>query len=131
MSRLHSQPHITHSITSYQRLGQLVAKIADHDEQEFYQKYRLEFMQALSKIVSKKNNTNVLMHLQGYFKKQLNKAQKAELSKLIIAYREGTMPLLAPLTLINHYLREYPDPYLQMQKYLNPYPEDLRLRYGM
>lgn len=122
---------MAHSVNSYKSLGQLVANIADYDEEEFYQIYRLRFMQTLSKMVSKKRHTNVLMHLQGYFKTKLTKPQKAELTQLIKAYHEGTMPLLAPLTLINHYLLEYPDPYLSQQKYLKPYPEELRLRYGM
>ena len=38
------------------------------------------------------------------------------------------MPLLAPLTLLRHYLREYPNAYLAQQIYLNPYPDTLKLR---
>ncbi|MBT0412211.1 DUF1722 domain-containing protein, partial [Morganella morganii] len=38
---------------------------------------------------------------------------------------------LAPLTLITHYLSEYPDNYLNNQRYFNPYPQSLRLRYGL
>ena len=121
---------MAHSIASYQSLGRLVAEVAQYDNEAFFAKYRLEFMQALSKRANRKSHTNVLMHLQGYFKKKLSKQQKAELTTLISAYRAGTMPLLAPLTLINHYLREFPDPYLSIQKYFNPYPEALRLRYG-
>ena len=53
-----------------------------------------------------------------------------ELSQQIDAYREGLMPLMVPLTLINHYLLEHPKSYLAQQAYLNPYPESLKLRYG-
>ncbi|WP_368876303.1 DUF1722 domain-containing protein, partial [Proteus mirabilis] len=49
----------------------------------------------------------------------------------ILEYRQGIQPLLAPLTLINHYLSEYPDNYLSKQKYFYPYPQSLRLRYGL
>ena len=122
---------MAHSVQSYRYLGQLVASIADYDLAEFYLIYRLCFMQALVNMASKKRHTNVLMHIQGYFKKKLSKAQKAELSELIIAYHDGLMPLLAPLTLIKHYLLQYPDPYLSQQTYFNPYPEALRLRYGL
>ncbi|MEG2831082.1 MAG: DUF1722 domain-containing protein, partial [Edwardsiella sp. (in: enterobacteria)] len=72
----------------------------------------------------------VLQHVQGYFSPRLNPAQRAELSQLILQYRQGVQPLLAPLTLINHYLREYPDDYLASQRYFSPYPDALRLRYG-
>ncbi|MGL5531975.1 MAG: DUF1722 domain-containing protein, partial [Plesiomonas shigelloides] len=56
--------------------------------------------------------------------------QRKELSHLIDRYRRGTQPLLAPLTLLRHYLEEHPDPYLTQQVYFEPYPEALLLRYG-
>ncbi|MEH0232494.1 DUF1722 domain-containing protein, partial [Klebsiella pneumoniae] len=40
----------------------------------------------------------------------------------------GLLPILAPLTLLKHYLAEYPDRYLQAQNYFDPYPQDLALR---
>lgn len=122
---------MAHSPADYKSLGNFVANIAGHDINEFYLEYRTRFMRAISNHATRKNNTNVLMHLQGYFKRALDKKQKAELSDLIHAYRKGNMPLLAPLTLINHHLNQNPDPYLQQQSYLNPYPESLRLRYGL
>lgn len=33
-----------------------------------------------------------------------------------------------PVTLIQHYVRKYKEPYLAMQSYLNPHPLDLQLR---
>jgi hypothetical protein len=38
---------------------------------------------------------------------------------------------LAPLTLLKHYLAEYPDRYLQTQNYFDPYPQALALRLGV
>ncbi|MDG4870038.1 DUF1722 domain-containing protein, partial [Guyparkeria sp. 1SP6A2] len=87
-------------------------------------------MQALTHRISRKNNTNVLMHIQGYFKRSLTAQQKAELARVIDEYRQGLLPLLAPLTLIKHYLSMYPDEYLSQQRYLDPHPQALRLRYG-
>lgn len=122
---------MAHSPTAYKELGKFVADIANHDLDAFFVEYRSRFMQAITHRATRKNNTNVLMHLQGYFKRRLDKQQKAELADLIHAYRKGEMPLLAPLTLINHHLNRNPDPYLQQQSYLNPYPNSLRLRYGL
>ncbi len=42
--------------------------------------------------------------------------------------RYWLLPILAPLTLLKHYLAEYPDRYLQAQNYFDPYPQDLALR---
>ncbi|UNB80312.1 DUF1722 domain-containing protein [Klebsiella pneumoniae] len=39
--------------------------------------------------------------------------------------RRAALPILAPLTLLKHYLAEYPDRYLRAQNYFDPYPQDL------
>ncbi|EEY99831.1 DUF523 and DUF1722 domain-containing protein [Vibrio sp. RC586] len=122
---------MAHHPESYRALGKLVANVKQYPLDTFIQEYRLGLMQALAHRASRKNNTNVLMHLQGYFKRSLNKLQKAELSQVIESYRLGELPLLAPLTLLKHYLALYPDGYLDQQRYLNPYPSELKLRYGL
>ncbi|MEZ8987705.1 hypothetical protein BCT94_16315 [Vibrio breoganii] len=130
----HSRYKLTlmaHHPDSYKELGQLVARVADYDPEEFFQLYRVKFMEALTNRASRKNNSNVLMHIQGYFKKWLSSQEKQELRKVIDEYREGLLPLLSVLTLIKHYLSLYPDEYLQNQKFLDPHPQELRLRYSL
>ena len=122
---------MAHCPVAYKALGRMVAEIADWDLDEFYHSYRLQFMEAIKNRANRRNNTNVLMHLQGYFKRDLDKQQKKELADLIMDYRLGNMPLLAALTLINHHLQQNPDAYLQTQVFLNPYPQELKLRYAM
>lgn len=39
---------------------------------------------------------------------------------MILHYRDGLLPILAPLTLLKHYMAEYPDRYLQTQNYFDP-----------
>lgn len=142
--RFHSRYKLTlmaHYPIAYRELGQLVASMSQYksvgsnDKQkyleQFYLDYREKLMQALRHRATRRNNTNVLMHLQGYFKRVLNRMQKAELAKLIDDYRLGYLPLLVPVTLIKHYLAMYPDPYLQQQHFLSPYPQELGLRYGL
>lgn len=122
---------MAHHPESYKELGRLVAKVSEYEPQEFFEMYRLKFMQALTNRASRKNNSNVLMHIQGYFKKWLSSQEKQELRRVIDEYRDGLLPLLSPLTLIKHYLTLYPDAYLQDQKYLQPHPQELRLRYPL
>ena len=38
------------------------------------------------------------------------------------------VPLIVPVTLLNHYVRKYDQPYLKQQVYLNPHPIALKLR---
>jgi uncharacterized protein YbgA (DUF1722 family) len=64
----------------------------------------------------------------GYFKKQLSADEKQELLEIFGAYRAGHVPLIVPVTLLNHYLRKYRQDYLADQTYLNPHPLALKLR---
>ncbi len=130
----HSRYKLTlmaHHPESYKELGTLVANIKQYDIDEFYSQYRLKLMEAMKHRSSRKTNTNVLMHIQGYFKKSLSSAEKQELAQVIHDYRTGELPILAPITLLKHYLNNHPDDYLNQQKYLNPYPQELKLRYGL
>ncbi|WP_298773555.1 DUF523 and DUF1722 domain-containing protein [uncultured Shewanella sp.] len=121
---------LSHHLESYRKLGQLLGTKSTLSIEQLGEKYILLLMNALRHLASKKSHTNTLQHLQGYFKKHLNKNKRAELSKAIASYRKGLTPLLVPLTLIKHYLLEFPNEYLSQQAYLNPHPETLKLRYG-
>lgn len=121
---------LAHNQQQYRALGRLLAEQKELSE-TFSKDYIEGIMAALRQPATRANHTNVLQHIQGYFGQQLNKDQKAELSTLIMDYHDGVQPLLAPLTLLRHYLREYPNDYLQGQRYLNPYPADLKLRYAL
>ena len=85
-------------------------------------------MDALELKATIRKNSNVLFHLMGYFKKQLTSDEKQEVIDLIEQYRKEYLPLIVPITLINHYVRKYRQPYLSMQTYLNPHPLALKLR---
>ncbi|PQJ84348.1 YbgA family protein [Aliivibrio sifiae] len=122
---------MSHSTVGYKNLGKLVAKVAEYDINEFFAIYRTQLMQTMTIRASRKNNTNVLMHLQGYFKKELESPQKQELAQIIQDYNQGLLPLLSPITLIKHHLGIHTNEYLAKQSFLNPYPQELRLRYGL
>lgn len=122
---------MSHSTVGYKNLGKLVAKVAEYDINEFFAIYRTQLMQTMAIRASRKNNTNVLMHLQGYFKKELQSPQKVELAQIIQDYNQGLLPLLSPITLIKHHLGIHSNEYLAKQSFLNPYPQELRLRYGL
>lgn len=122
---------LAHSQPKYRELGRFVAAINEWASlEDYFAEYRQRLMDLMSIPTSRRNHTNVLMHVQGYFRKQLNSRQRQELAALIDRYRQGLQPLLAPVTLIKHYMAEYPDAYLAGQRYFDPWPEELRLRYG-
>jgi uncharacterized protein YbgA (DUF1722 family) len=70
-------------------------------------------------------NTNVLMHLQGYLKKQLSADEKQQLGAAIEQYRKGLLTLGVPVSLLREHFREHPDPYIARQVYLRAWPDAL------
>ena len=121
---------MSHHLESYKALGKLLGQ-STLPVDELGDEYIAGLMAGLTHLANTKSHANTLFHMQGYFKKVLDKVQKEELSEKIEEYRLGLVPLLVPLTLINHYLRGSDDQeYLSSQVYLAPYPADLKLRYG-
>jgi len=120
---------MSHNLVAYRELGQLLGDV-DLPLHEKASRYILGLMEALKIPATRKNHVNTLTHIQGYFSKHLTGLQRKELCENIDDYRLGLLPLIAPLTLINHYLLQYPKDYLKGQSYLAPYPDSLRLRYA-
>ena len=85
-------------------------------------------MDAMALKLSTAKHTNVLQHIMGYFKKNLSTDEKRELLEVVDEYRQGLIPLIVPVTLMNHYVRKYDEAYLKEQAYLNPHPLELQLR---
>lgn len=85
-------------------------------------------MKGMKHKANRKSHTNVLMHIQGYFKDVIDGDDKAELKDSIERHLNGQLPLIVPITLLKHHLRRHQDPYLLNQRYLFPYPEELMLR---
>jgi uncharacterized protein YbgA (DUF1722 family)/uncharacterized protein YbbK (DUF523 family) len=119
---------LAHSEKHYREMGRLAAKARDYPINELYERYQKILMEALSLKATVKKNANVLFHLMGYFKKELTPDEKQELLEVIGNYRKEFVPLIVPVTLINHLVRKYDQPYLKEQFYLNPHPMELKLR---
>lgn len=118
---------MAHSVPHYKACGQLLSNLKD-DFAGRAQKYISTLMSGLAKPASRKSHANVLSHLQGYLKRDIDSASRQELAQLIDGYRRGELPLLAPMTLLRHHLREHPDEYVEMQTYLHPHPVSAALR---
>ena len=119
---------LSHSQKHYRLMGKLVAEGKKIPIAELYGQYQQVLMEALKLKTTIRKNGNVLQHLMGYFKKQLTPDEKQELLEIFEQYRNQLVPLLVPITLINHYVRKYDQPYLKQQTYLNPHPMELKLR---
>ena len=119
---------MAHDPQAYRQLGRTVARAGTEPLEILAAEYFPALMHALSTPASTGRHVNVLQHIAGYFRGDLDADSRAELAELIEAYRAGLVPLVVPITLINHHLRRHPRPYVQRQVYLEPYPRELKLR---
>ena len=119
---------LSHSQKHYRLMGKLVAGGRQLPIGELFHQYQQLLMESLRLKTTIKKNINVLQHLMGYFKKQLSGDEKQELLDIFDRYRDAYVPLIVPITLINHYVRKYDQGYLSQQTYLNPHPLELKLR---
>jgi uncharacterized protein YbgA (DUF1722 family)/uncharacterized protein YbbK (DUF523 family) len=129
--RFHTAHKLTlmaHSLSSYQELGQLVARAGSMARAEVQARYTKGFMAALEAMATPRRHANVLQHMAGHFKTILDGDSKAELRATIEDYRLGLVPLIVPITLIRHHVRHHNVVYLAGQVYLEPHPKELMLR---
>ena len=119
---------MSHSPNHLRTMGKLVANGNAFTMKDLYTQYEILLMWALSLKTTLKKNINVIQHIMGYFKNQLSPDEKQEMLEIIERYRQEHVPLIVPVTLLNHYVRKYEQPYLAQQFYLNPHPVALKLR---
>ena len=117
-----------HSVEHYREMGRLVAEGKKWQPEALLAEYEQKLMTALTRKSTTAKNTNVLQHMMGYFKKSLSADEKRELMEIIETYHSGRVPLIVPLTLLQHYVRKYDEPYLKEQVFLEPHPAELALR---
>jgi uncharacterized protein YbgA (DUF1722 family)/uncharacterized protein YbbK (DUF523 family) len=119
---------LAHSPEHYREMGRVVAHITEGPPAQTTARYQQLLLESLRLKTTTKKNANVLYHLLGYFKKDLSADEKQELIDIIDHYYRGNLPLIVPITLINHYVRKYQQSYLKEQYYLHPHPLELQLR---
>ncbi|MBW2107737.1 MAG: DUF523 and DUF1722 domain-containing protein [Deltaproteobacteria bacterium] len=119
---------MSHSVEHYRAMGRLVAKAKDIPLKDLYDTYQGHLLAALRLKTTTKKHANVLQRMLRYFKKTLLADEKQELLAAIQYYRCGDVPLIVPITLINHYACKYNEPYLRQQYYLHPDPVELQIK---
>ena len=119
---------MSHSPANANAMGKLVAEGKQMPIESVYDQYEERLIETLRMKTTVKKHLNVLEHILGYFKKQLTGDEKKEMLEILDKYRHEFVPLIVPVTLLNHYVRKYDEPYLKEQVYLNPHPIELKLR---
>jgi uncharacterized protein YbgA (DUF1722 family)/uncharacterized protein YbbK (DUF523 family) len=119
---------LAHDEPAYRELGRIVAGTSTSDIEARCMEYISLLMRAMKVLTTPKKHANVLTHIMGFFKDSLAAEDKAELLRLIDAHREGLVPVIVPITLINYFRKRHPNAYIDGQSYLEPHPPELMLR---
>jgi uncharacterized protein YbbK (DUF523 family)/uncharacterized protein YbgA (DUF1722 family) len=107
---------MAHDQESMRQLGRLVSDL-EYDVATKSDRYIKLLMTALQKTVPRKNRTHVLQHIAGCLGEHLDKAERKNLTDKIAAYCSNEIPVIVPITLIRHHLREHPECILNNQRF--------------
>ncbi len=116
---------MSHDQNLARALGKLAASATKNNLPHISQKYGENLMKCLKIRATRGNHVNVLQHIQGYLKRQLDDEDKKELIETIERYRLGYLPLIVPITLLRHHFRRMPNTFINNSFYMAPYPEEL------
>jgi uncharacterized protein YbgA (DUF1722 family)/uncharacterized protein YbbK (DUF523 family) len=130
LMRFHSRHKLiamSHDQNRARELGRLIADVRTDNINDIAQRYITELMACLKIVATRGNHVNVLQHIQGYLKRSIDTDDKQELTDTIEIYRQGTVPLIVPLTLLRHHFRKQPDVFIDESFYMTPHPAELSL----
>ena len=119
---------MAHSPVAYRELGRLLARLDNASLDGLADRYIERIMQVLKTPANRKRHVNVLQHVLGYLRKHVDAVNRADLVDVIDDYRRGMVPLVVPVTLLQHHFRSNPHPWISRQVYMNPHPRELLLR---
>ena len=106
--------------------GRIVANHKNNDIERIFNNYKQSLANILSRMPRQTSNINVLLHMFGYFSKNLNNEEKALFLDSLERYRNLQLPLVALTSLLRSWAARFHNNYLQEQYFLHPFPADLQ-----
>jgi len=116
------------SDTRYRLLGKVVGNHENLPFSQTLQKYELLFKETIGIKSSIGKTRNVLEHMAGLVKNVISEVEKEMLHEQIRDYADQIVPLIAPLSRLHMFAKQYDVTYLLGQKFLHPYPKEFALR---
>ncbi|HOT05438.1 MAG TPA: DUF523 and DUF1722 domain-containing protein [Atribacter sp.] len=106
-------------------MGRIVAQVNKKQIKEVYDDYRSHLLKALFRSPKTPSMINVFMHALGYFSTRLHTNEKAFFLDSLEKYRAGRSTFATNLQLLRSWVIRFDEPYLQNQRFFEPYPEVL------
>ena len=102
--------------------------VANHDKLStsmVYDQYRQILYQIFNNSSRISSNINVLLHILGYFSKQLSGKEKAYFLDQLGTYRNKQIPLVVLTAILQSWVLRFDQKYLLQQTYFEPFPREL------
>jgi len=119
---------LAHSPKHCRQMGRLVGRARELETAELFAGYEALLLEAMRLKATPAKHANALRRAVARLGSRLSPDERQELLDAIADYRGGRVPLIVPVTLVNHHVRKYGHPFLNDQWHLNPHPLELRLR---
>jgi len=114
---------MAHDQLELKSLGNIVAKYKKISFSEILQEYQDHLKTALIKKPTTKTHTNVIMHIFGYFSKNLNHREKQVFFELLEKFRENKITVGKIFSEINPMIFRFDNTYLASQTYFLLYSD--------
>ncbi|WP_067972558.1 2-thiouracil desulfurase family protein [Nocardiopsis trehalosi] len=124
----HKVQLMAHSPDGYREAGRIVADAGARPRAEVAADYAASFQRTLGLVATPGRHVNALQHLFGMVSPHLDATRRHDVLDAIERYRTGRVPLSVPVALIRHHCAGERVEWACAQTYLDPYPDDLRLR---
>jgi uncharacterized protein YbgA (DUF1722 family)/uncharacterized protein YbbK (DUF523 family) len=118
----------SHHETLTREMGRDLAGLKAQAARGHIPQYEAKLMRALKTLATVRKHTNILQHMLGHLRDQVDDADRKELAGIIEDYHRELVPLIVPVTMLRHYVVKHGIEYLKDQYYLNPHPSELKLR---
>lgn len=106
-------------------LGKLVANHEKRPIEEVFVSYEGLLKKALANPLKHGRNTNMLLHIFGYFKDDLLAEEKSYFLDLLTQYNDKKVPFSVPLSLLGAWVIRYDESYLKGQSIFEPFPKGI------
>ena len=107
------------------KMGSLLANWKDLGLKGTAKTYCQLFKETLSKKSNVSKHLNVIEHIYGHFKEKISLKERKHILNMIDKFKNNKLELDSLLEYIKGFIYRFSDLYLESQRYLFPYPEDL------
>ena len=111
--------------TNQKTLGKIVANLEQSPIKDVIMQYGQTLKSTFAYCMKSGRNINMLMHLFGFFKKEISTSEKAYFLEVLEQYSSQKVPFSVPISIIYAWVIRFDQSYLKSQTVFHPYPQDI------